>query len=99
MFKFERLEVWKRSIAFGEEVIKLSEGISQREQFSLGEQLRRASLSISANIAEGTGREGCKESRYFYSVAKGSVYEVVSLLTIMLRRGYLKEGNGPLWLH
>ena len=93
MFKFEGLDVWKKNLAFGEEIIKLSDRISQREQFSLGEQLRRASLSISANIAEGTGREGCKESRYFYSVAKGSVYEVVSLLTIMQRRGYLEESK------
>lgn len=65
--------------------------MDQKDQFSLGEQIRRASLSISTNIAEGTGREGEKESRYFFNIAKGSVYEVVSLLYVMHLREYLKE--------
>lgn len=55
MFKFERLEVWKKSIATYEKICELSKVIDQREQFSLGEQIRRAALSISTNIAEGTG--------------------------------------------
>jgi len=55
MFKFERLEVWKKSIAIYEKICELFKVIDQREQFSLGEQIRRAALSISTNIAEGTG--------------------------------------------
>ena len=55
MFKFERLEVWKKSIAIYEKICELSKVIDQREQFSLGEQIRKAALSISTNIAEGTG--------------------------------------------
>jgi four helix bundle protein len=83
MFKFERLEVWKKAVSLYEQVSFLSRTIDQKEQFSLEEQIRRASLSVSTNIAEGTGREGEKESRHFFNIAKGSVYEVVSLLYIM----------------
>jgi len=90
MFKFERLEVWKKSIAIYEKVCELSKVIDQREQFSLGDQIGRAALSISTNIAEGTGREGNKESKYFFNIAKGSLYEVLSLLYVMKNRGYLK---------
>ena len=91
MFKFEKLQAWKKSVALYEKVSKISNSINQREQFSLGEQIRRAALSISTNIAEGTGREGARESKYFFNVAKGSVYEVVSLLYIMKDRGYVEN--------
>jgi four helix bundle protein len=91
MFKFERLEVWKKAVSLYEQVSSLSRTIEQRDQFSLGEQIRRAALSVSTNIAEGTGRGGEKEGRYFFNIAKGSVYEVVSLLYIMRSRGYLTE--------
>jgi len=92
MFKFEKLEVWQRSLVFADEMFSLAEGLSQRDQFSIGEQIRRAALSIPTNIAEGTGRERGKEQAYFFGVAKGSVYEVVSLLAVMGKRGYL-EGD------
>ena len=91
MFKFERLEVWKKAVILYEKISSLSRTIDQKDQFSLGEQVRRASLSVSTNIAEGTGREGERESRQFFNIAKGSVYEVVSLLYIMRSRGYIAE--------
>lgn len=74
-----------------ERVLQLSRAIDQRDQFSLGEQIRRAALSISTNIAEGTGREGAKESKHFFNIAKGSVYAVVSLFFVMRSRGYIGE--------
>jgi four helix bundle protein len=90
VFKFEKLEVWKRSLAFADEMYTLADNLPQRYQFSLGEQLRRAALSIPTNIAEGSGREGGKEQAYFFGVAKGSVYEVVSLLAMVGKRGQLE---------
>ena len=93
MFKFERLEVWKKAVDLYEKVSLLSRNLAQSDQYSLGEQIRRASLSVSTNIAEGTGREGKKESKYFYNVSKGSVYEVVSLLFVMRSQGYINEAN------
>ena len=68
MFKFEKLEVWKKSVGLYQKVSKVTDSINQREQFSLGEQLypyRAISL---------------KAQEDFFNVAKGSIYEVVSLL-------------------
>jgi four helix bundle protein len=91
MFKFETLDVWKKAVDLYEKVSLLSRAIDQKDQFSIGEQVRRASLSVSTNIAEATGRDGEKESRHFFNIAKGSVYEVVSLLYLMRARGYVAQ--------
>ena len=88
-FKFESLDVWKRSIDFADAMFVLAEAIPQQYQFSLGEQLRRAALSVPTNIAEGSGRDKPKEKKYFFRIAKGSVYEVVSLMVMMGKRGFL----------
>jgi four helix bundle protein len=90
-FKFERLEVWQRSIEFANQMFDLGDSLPQRYQFSLSNQLRRASLSIPTNIAEGCGRDTSKERNYFYRIAKGSVYEVVSLLVMIGKRGNLSR--------
>ena len=92
-FKFERLEVWKRSLEWADALFDLADALPQKYQFFLGEQLRRAALSVPTNIAEGSGRDGEKESAYFYRVAKGSIYEVVSLLAIVGKRGYLEPAT------
>jgi four helix bundle protein len=88
-FKFERFETWKRAVAFANSMFDIADGLPQRHQFSLGEQLRRAALSVPTNLAEGSGRDSSKETRYLYGVAKGSLYEVVSLLVMIGKRGHL----------
>jgi four helix bundle protein len=52
--------VWKRAIDFADVMFELADGLPQRVQFSLGEQLRRAALSIPTNLAEGSGRDSVK---------------------------------------
>jgi four helix bundle protein len=88
-FSFEKLEVWKRSLNFADEMFELADSLPRSYQFSLGEQLRRAALSIPTNVAEGNGRSSPKQQVYFYGVAKGSVYEVVSLMAMIGKRGHL----------
>ena len=85
-FQFEKLDVWKLSVDWADEMMALTDRLPQNYQFSLGEQIRRAALSVPTNIAEGTGRSGEKEKKYFYNVAKGSVYVVVSLLVMCGKR-------------
>ena len=90
-FRFENLEVWKKSIDWADAVFELADGLLQKYQFSLGEQLRRASLSVPTNIAEGVGRKLGKESDYFYRISRGSTYEVISLLVMAGKRGELSK--------
>lgn len=91
MFKFQKLDVWGKSINFCQIMIGIADSLSQRYQFSLGEQLRRAAISIPNNIAEGAGRRNRKEAVQFFNIAKGSVYEVVNLLVILSRQKLLKD--------
>ena len=91
MFKFERLAVWQKSVDIYGMIADIVEGIPHKYQSSIGDQIRRSCLSVSANIAEATGREGIKEQKYHFSVAKGSIYETVSLLYIIKNRKYISS--------
>jgi len=87
MFKFEKLKVWEKSIELVDLINDLIDArLPKKHQFSLGEQLRRAVLSISANIAEGSGRLSIKEANHFYNIAKASTYEVISLTVVFKNR-------------
>ena len=90
-FKFERLDVWQKAMDYTDRMFDMADHLPQPYQFSLGEQLRRAALSIVNNIAEGTGRDRAKEARYFYAIAKGSVYETVNIMVVIGRRGKLRR--------
>jgi len=93
LFSFEKLEVWKKAINLYAELAEISASIPKIDQFSLGEQIRRAALSISTNIAEGGGRNSLPEKKYFYNIAKGSVYEIVSLLILLKKKTYIDENK------
>jgi four helix bundle protein len=83
MFKFENLDVWKLSLDLFRRIVDCTDRLASRDRLFLSEQIRRAALSICSNIAEGTGRAGVKESRQFFNIAKGSVYEVVSIAYVL----------------
>ena len=63
----ENLDLWKKAIEFVVAVYKVTEGFPKDEKFGLTSQLRRASVSIVANVAEGAGRRSSKEFRQFLS--------------------------------
>ncbi len=86
MFKFQTLDVWKKSVDFADIMIAIAEELPNRYQYSFGDQLRRAGLSIPNNIAEGNGRKSLKESKNFYNISKGSDYECVNILVILNKR-------------
>jgi four helix bundle protein len=89
MFRFERLRVWHKAVEMYDIVDEIACKLPTRTAFTLADQLRRAALSISANIAEGSGRETSKDSNHFFTVAKASTYEVVSIAYICQRRGLM----------
>lgn len=89
MFKFERLNVWQKSVKLFEQIAVIADNVPHKYQSSIGDQVRRSCLSVSSNIAEATGRINIKEQKYHYSVAKGSIYEAASLLYILKNRNYV----------
>jgi len=91
-FAFEDLEVWQKAIDFVDKVIDLAEGIkTDRKHYRLIEQLEAASTSVALNIAEGKGRYSKKEFIQFLYIARGSLYETITLLLIFYKRRWISE--------
>jgi four helix bundle protein len=82
--RFEDIDAWKKARELTKAIYKITVQGKIATDFSLRDQLRRASISIMANISEGFERGGNKEFRQFLAQAKGSVGEVKSLLFVAL---------------
>ena len=88
---YRDLEVWKKSIELAEMVYRLSANFPQDERFGMTNQIRRAAVSVPANIAEGAEREGTKEFLPFLSIASGSLAETETFLILAHRLGMTQE--------
>ena len=93
MFNFEKLETWHEAIAFGDSVYQLTRNFPTEERFGLTNQMRRAAVSISSNIAEGCSRSSRADYARFIEIATGSLFEVVSQATIGRNQGFLTEAG------
>jgi len=91
MFNFKKVEVWRKSIDFADLVYRLTQAFPTEERFGITNQMRRASVSISSNIAEGTSRSSKLDYSRFVELAAGSLFEVVSQAHIALRQTYLSD--------
>ncbi len=85
MSAFENLEVWQLSMNLIEAVYEKTKSLPKEEIYGLSGQIRRAAISIAANIAEGNGRNNRKEYLQFLGVATGSQSELATLLMISMR--------------
>ncbi|MEW6053097.1 MAG: four helix bundle protein [Nitrospirota bacterium] len=93
-FAFEDLEVWKKAVEFANTVINLTEDMkTERKHYRLIEQLEAASTSVALNIAEGKGRYSKKEFIQFLYIARGSLYETITLLVIFLHREWISDAQ------
>jgi four helix bundle protein len=90
-FGFEKLEVWQDARKLTAEVYKLTEKFPEREKFGLTNQLRRASVSVGANIAEGVTRSSAKELAHFISISYGSLMETMSHLITSLDLNFILD--------
>ena len=86
-----KLEAWIKAIQLVTDVYKSSEGFPKEERYGLTSQIRRAAVSIPANLAEGAGRRSSKEFAHFLSNSQGSASELETELIIANRLGYLDE--------
>lgn len=89
---FTDLRVWEESHKLVIMIYKISQKFPKEEQFGLTNQIRRAVVSITSNIAEGFGRKTMKDRVHFYNISLGSLNEVLNQLMISKDIGYLR-GN------
>ena len=94
MGDYRRLSVWRTAHELALEVYRCTRTWPKAEQFGIGEQLRRAAVSIGANIAEGCGRNGDAELRRFLNIALGSANELHFLLRFATDLGLLEGSVG-----
>ena len=91
MFNFEKLIVWERGIDLANIVYSVTRSFPDAERFGLTSQMRRAAVSISSNIAEGSSRASKVDFARFVEIAAGSVFELVSQAVVSKKQGFVRE--------
>jgi four helix bundle protein len=93
MFNFEKLEVWQKAIQVAELVYQTTKAFPPEERFGLTNQIRRAAVSISSNIAEGSSRQSRTDFARYVEIAAGSLFECASQAFLSKQLGFLNEAE------
>jgi four helix bundle protein len=91
MFRFQDMEIWKEAIVIGVALSKLADNLEARKRFKYAEQLRGAALSISNNIAEGSGSASDKDFANFLNIAHRSAFENANMLFFFQADGLISD--------
>lgn len=90
-FRFEDLQIWKDSITITKDLFKIGNKLEEKKLYRFAEQLRAAALSITNNIAEGSGSYSDKEFAQFLNIARRSIFECVNILIILFEINLIEE--------
>lgn len=85
-FRFQDLKVWQLAIEIADELFDIADDLEKGRFFKFSDQLRAAAMSMSNNIAEGSGSAFHREFRHFLNIARRSTYENANILMILERR-------------
>lgn len=91
-FMFENLQVYQKSLDFAHRISNLTDSFPKGTYY-LADQLNRASVSISTNIAEGNGRFTKSDRKHFFTIARGSIHECVPLIELCQRKELIKDNT------
>lgn len=89
----KKLDIWKLSIELSKQIYKITENFPKTEIYGLSNQLRRASVSIASNIAEGCARRSTIEKKRFLEISRASLVEIDTQLIIGKELHYLSEDD------
>ncbi len=89
MFRFEELQIWRLAVDYGKDCYRIAGGFPKQELYALGDQLRRAGVSVSNNVAEGSVGSQLNFKKYL-NIAIASTLETVNILTFASEIGYVK---------
>lgn len=90
MFRFEKLEVWQKAVEHAGRVYQITRQFPDDERYGLTSQVRRSAVSISSNIAEGSGRTSDVDFARFLEIAYGSLMENVSQAKVANLQGFIQ---------
>lgn len=90
-YSFEKLEVWIEAKEFAKKIYVITSKFPDSEKFGLISQLRRASVSICSNLAEGSARQSFKDKAHFTTIAYSAVIEVLNQLIIAVELNFLSQ--------
>lgn len=91
MFTYESLEIWKLAVEYARTIYKVTDKFPKSEIYGLTNQLRRAAVSISANIAEGSGASSINDKIHYLDISVKSALETTSEIQIALELNYLNK--------
>ncbi len=94
MEKFKQLKVWEKARELILEIYRITKGFPEEEKFGLVNQMRRAAISVAANIAEGSKRKGIKDRKHFHNISDASLEELKSYFVICYDLGYIEKSTG-----
>jgi four helix bundle protein len=88
LFRFQDLEIWQKAANFSMALFDLADGLEAQKRYRFAEQLRAATLSITNNIAEGSGSQSRVDFANFLNIGRRSVFETANLLIMLSRKDY-----------
>jgi four helix bundle protein len=92
-FRFQDLEIWKEAIEIADTLFDIADSLEQNKLFRFAEQLRGAGMSMSNNIAEGSGSSSKKEFHQFLNIARRSTFENANILILLHKRELITQDS------
>ncbi len=92
-FRFQDLQIWNDAIEIAEELFDIADKLEKEKLYRFAEQLRGAAMSMSNNIAEGSGSTSNKEFKYFLNIARRSTFENANILFILENRKLITKAQ------
>ncbi len=92
-FRFTNLEIWKEAIKLNDYFFELGDHLADTRNYRVAEQLRGASLSISNNIAEGSGSNSDRDFAHFINIARRSAFECANIMYVLFNRKIITESR------
>ena len=90
-FRFQDLKIWQLAIEIADELFDIADSLEERKLYKFAEQLRSAGMSMSNNVAEGSGSSSSKEFKQFLNIARRSTFENANILILLQRRKLIAE--------
>jgi four helix bundle protein len=90
-FRFQDLKIWQLAIQIANELFDVADGLENKKLYRFAEQIRGAAMSISNNIAEGSGSSSKKEFIQFLNMARRSIFENANILILLQKRSLITD--------